>query len=46
MGYIGNLGAGQQLYIENQGTQTLIMLTSSSTGQQQSQSSSSYKLTG
>lgn len=40
MAYIGNLGTGQQLYIENQGTQTRVTLTSSSTGQQQSQSSS------
>ena len=40
MAYIGNLGAGQQVYIENQGTQTLITLTSQSNSQQQSQSSS------
>jgi hypothetical protein len=40
MAYIGNLGTGQQLHIENQGTQTRVTLTSRSTGQQQSQSSS------
>ncbi len=39
MAYIGKLGAGQQLYLENQGTQTLITLTSHSNSQQQSQSS-------
>ncbi|HEY9834271.1 MAG TPA: zinc ribbon domain-containing protein [Stenomitos sp.] len=40
MAYIGNLGAGQQVYIENQGSQTLMTLTSRSNSQQQSQSSS------
>jgi hypothetical protein len=40
MAYIANLSTGQQIYIENQGIQTVIMLTSSSHGQQQSQSSS------
>ncbi len=38
--YLANLGANQQLYIENQGSQTLMTLVSSSRGQQQSQSSS------
>lgn len=39
MAYTANLSANQQLYLENQGTQTLITLISSSPGQQQSQSS-------
>jgi hypothetical protein len=39
MAYTANLSANQQLYLENQGTQTLITLISSSAGQQQSQSS-------
>lgn len=38
--YVGNLGSGQQVYVENQGTQTIINLISSSSGQQQSQSTS------
>ena len=38
--YIGNLGANQQVYIENRGSQTITTLVSSSSGQQQSQSSS------
>ncbi len=38
--YLANLNANQQLYIENRGSQTLITLVSSSSGQQQSQSSS------
>ncbi|WP_275993834.1 zinc ribbon domain-containing protein [Argonema antarcticum] len=38
--YIGDLGSGQQVYIENQEPQTAITLISSSPGQQQSQSSS------
>jgi hypothetical protein len=38
--YFGKLGTNQQLYIENRGSQTLITLVSSSSGQQQSQSSS------
>ncbi|MBD2104660.1 zinc ribbon domain-containing protein [Leptolyngbya sp. FACHB-261] len=37
MAYTGDLGNGQQVYVENQGTQTLISLSSSSPGQQQSQ---------
>ena len=35
--YLCNLGNGQQLYLENQGTETLLTLSSSSPGQQQSQ---------
>ncbi|MEC4982688.1 MAG: zinc ribbon domain-containing protein [Oscillatoria sp. PMC 1068.18] len=38
MAYQGSLGAGQQLTVENHGDRTLITLTSSSVGQQQSQS--------
>lgn len=38
--YVGNLGSGQQVYVENQGTQTIISLMSSSSGQQQNQSTS------
>lgn len=38
--FVGNLGRGQQVYVENQGTQTAITLTSNSSGQQQSQSTS------
>ncbi len=38
--YLSNLGANQQLYIENRGSQTLITLVSTTSGQQQSQSSS------
>ena len=38
--YLGNLGSGQQVYLENQGTQTIVTLFSSSPGQQQSQSNS------
>ena len=38
--YLGNLGSNQQLYLENRGSQTLITLVSSSSGQQQSQRSS------
>ncbi|MFB2835268.1 zinc ribbon domain-containing protein [Floridanema evergladense] len=38
--YLGNLGSGQQVYVENQGTQTIVTLFSSSPGQQQSQSNS------
>ena len=40
MTYLANLGVNQQLYIENRGSQTLLTLISSSSGQQQSQSSS------
>ncbi|KAM3110779.1 zinc-ribbon domain-containing protein [Phormidesmis sp. 146-33] len=40
MAYLCDLGTGQQLRVENQGTQTIVTLTSSSTGQQQSQQSS------
>ena len=40
MAYTANLGGNQQLTIANQGTQTVITLFSSSSGQQQSQSSS------
>jgi hypothetical protein len=40
MTYLGNLGTNQQLYLENRGSQTMITLVSSSSGQQQSQSSS------
>lgn len=40
MAYLGNLGTGVQLYLENHGDQTQIMLISSTTGGQQSQSSS------
>lgn len=40
MAYMGNLGAGQQLYIDNRGTHTFVTLTSSHAGGQQSQSSS------
>jgi hypothetical protein len=39
MGYTIDLGAGQQLYVENRNGQTLLTLTSSHAGQQQSQSS-------
>lgn len=39
MAYTANLSANQQLYLENQGTQTSITLIGSSVGQQQSQSS-------
>lgn len=35
--YLANLGANQQLYLENQGKQTIITLVNSSIGQQQSQ---------
>ncbi|WP_041619127.1 zinc ribbon domain-containing protein [Stanieria cyanosphaera] len=38
MAYTANLGVNQQLYLENQGTQTLISLNSSNAGQQQRQS--------
>lgn len=38
--YLGNLGSGQQVYVENQKTQTIVTLFSSSPGQQQSQSNS------
>lgn len=38
--FVGNLGSGQQVYVENQGTQTAITLSSNSSGQQQSQSTS------
>ncbi|MBZ8178636.1 zinc ribbon domain-containing protein [Oscillatoria salina] len=38
MAYQGSLGVGQQLTVENHGDRTLITLTSSSVGQQQSQS--------
>ena len=37
--YLCDLGANQQLFIENQGSQTVVTLASSSRGQQQSQSS-------
>ncbi len=40
MAYTANLSGNQQLMIANQGNQTLITLVSSSSGQQQSQSSS------
>lgn len=38
--YTCNLAQGQQVYIENQGSQTLITLVSSGSGQQQSQGNS------
>jgi hypothetical protein len=38
--YRCDIGGGQQLYLENQGNQTLITLSSSGAGQQQSQRSS------
>jgi zinc-ribbon domain len=40
MAYTSDLGAGQHLTVENQGTQTLVTLNSSTPGQQQSQRSS------
>jgi NADH pyrophosphatase NudC (nudix superfamily) len=40
MVYVGELGTGQKIYLENQGTQTVITNTSSSSGQQQQSSSS------
>jgi hypothetical protein len=42
MAYICDLGAGQRLYLNTQGTQTIVTIASSSVGQQQ-QSSSSLK---
>jgi hypothetical protein len=36
--YVGDLNSGQQVYLENQGTQTIITLASSGPGRQQSQS--------
>jgi hypothetical protein len=44
MAYVCELGAGQQVYLDNLGTQTVVTSTCSSSGQQQ-QSSSSF-LTG
>lgn len=38
-GYTGDLGEGRSIYLENQGSQTLITFTSSTSGQQQSQQS-------
>lgn len=40
MAYTSDLGAGQHLTVKNQGTQTLITLSNSAPGQQQSQRSS------
>ncbi|VXD22829.1 conserved hypothetical protein [Planktothrix serta PCC 8927] len=40
MAYLCELGAGQRVYLENQGVQTLVTLISSSPGQQQQASSS------
>ncbi|MEW6499127.1 MAG: zinc ribbon domain-containing protein, partial [Cyanobacteriota bacterium] len=40
MAYQCNLDAGQQIIIDNQGEQTAITLTSSGSGQQQSQRTS------
>ncbi|MGV0024801.1 zinc-ribbon domain-containing protein [Phormidesmis priestleyi] len=40
MAYSCDLGKGQRLWVENRGTQTIVTLNSSSTGQQQSQQSS------
>jgi hypothetical protein len=40
MAYITNLSTGQHLYIDNQGSQTSITLSTSSPGQQQSQQQS------
>ena len=37
MTYTANLGTGQQIWIENQGTQTIVSLSSANAGQQQSQ---------
>lgn len=40
MAYVCELGAGQRVYLENQGVQTVVTLISSSPGQQQQASSS------
>jgi len=40
MAYVCELGAGQRVYLENQGLQTIVTLVSSSPGQQQQASSS------
>lgn len=40
MAYVCDLGAGQRAYLDNQGTQTIITLASSSPGQQQQASTS------
>ncbi len=40
MTYAGELDRGQQVYVENRGTQTWVTLVSASAGQQQSQRSS------
>ena len=40
MAYVCELGAGQRVYLENQGLQTIVTLISSSPGQQQQASSS------
>lgn len=40
MAYQCDLGSGQKLYVENRDAQTIVALTSSSAGQQQSQQSS------
>jgi hypothetical protein len=40
MAYVCQLGAGQSVYLENQGVQTVVTLISSSPGQQQQASSS------
>jgi hypothetical protein len=42
MPYVCELGTGQTLYLDNQGTQTLVTLASGSVGQQQ-QASSGYQ---
>lgn len=40
MAYLCNLGTGQQVYLENQGTQTIVTIMSGGPGQQQQASSS------
>lgn len=40
MAYVGELNTGQKIYLENQGTQTIITSTFSSSGQQQQSSNS------
>jgi NADH pyrophosphatase NudC (nudix superfamily) len=37
MAYVSELGTGQQIYLENQGPQTIVTLVSAAAGQQQSQ---------